>query len=78
MKKASGEFPGGPIVRTQCFQCGGPGLTSGWETKILQAVQHPEIFLIKKKNFYIIGNMNGSCRYYADLFCQSLSKLVLA
>ena len=51
MKKASGEFPGGPIVRTQCFQCGGPGLTSGWETKILQAVQHPEIFLIKKKNF---------------------------
>ena len=49
MKKASGEFPGGPIVRTQCFQCGGPGLTSGWETKILQAVQHPEIFLIKKK-----------------------------
>ena len=38
VKEASREFPGGPVVRTQCFQCGGPGLTSGWETKILQAV----------------------------------------
>lgn len=41
VKKASGEFSAGPTVRTQCFRCGGPGLTSGWETKILQAWQHP-------------------------------------
>ena len=33
-------FPGGPVVRTQCFHCGGLGSIPGWGTKILQAVQH--------------------------------------
>ena len=34
------EFPGGPVVRTRCFHCGGPGSIPGWGTKIPQATQH--------------------------------------
>ena len=33
------EFPGGPVVRTRCFHCHGPGSIPGWGTKILQATQ---------------------------------------
>ena len=29
------EFPGGPVVKTQCFQCSGLGSTPGGETTIL-------------------------------------------
>ena len=29
-KSASWEFPGGPVVRTQCFQCWGLGSIPGW------------------------------------------------
>ena len=36
-KDGSWEFPGGPVVRTQCFYCQGPGLIPGRGTKILQA-----------------------------------------
>ena len=32
------EFPGGPVFRTWCFACCGPGSVSGWVTKILQAM----------------------------------------
>ena len=32
------EFPGGPVVRTQRFQCQGQGSNPGWGTKILQAM----------------------------------------
>ena len=32
------EFPGGPVARTWCFHCWGPGSIPGWGTKILQAV----------------------------------------
>ena len=32
------EFPGGLVVRTQCFHCKGPGSIPGQGTKILQAV----------------------------------------
>ena len=31
------EFPGGPVVRTRCFHCCGPGSTPGQRTKITQA-----------------------------------------
>ena len=34
-----GEFPGGPVVRTQSFHGCGWGLSSGWGTKMLQAKQ---------------------------------------
>ena len=40
------EFPGSPVVRSQRFQCQGPGLTHGQETKIPQVMQHSQI---KKK-----------------------------
>ena len=29
-----GDFPGGPVVRTWCFHCQGPGLIPGQGTKI--------------------------------------------
>ena len=28
------EFPGGPVVRTQCLHCRGPGSIPGWGTKM--------------------------------------------
>ena len=34
-----GEFPGGPVVRTLCFHCWGPGSIPGQGTKIPQNVQ---------------------------------------
>ena len=40
------EFPGGLVVRTRRFHCGGPGSTPGWGTKIPQAAQCGQ----KKKN----------------------------
>ena len=39
-KKREEVFPGGPVVRTQRFQCHGPGSIPGWGTKIPQAVQN--------------------------------------
>ena len=33
-----GEFPGGPVVRSRRFHCGGLGSIPGRGTKILQAV----------------------------------------
>ena len=30
------EFPGGPVVRTQCFHCSCLGSVPGWGTEILQ------------------------------------------
>ena len=46
-KKAVREFPGGPVVRTQRFNCRGLGSIPGWGTKIPQAVQHGQ----KKFNY---------------------------
>ena len=34
------ELPGGPVVRTWCFHCWGPGSIPGQGTKILQAMWH--------------------------------------
>lgn len=31
------EFPSGPLVKTHCFYCQGPGLIPGRRAKILQA-----------------------------------------
>jgi len=33
------EFPGGPVARTPCSQCQGPGSILGQGTKIPQAFQ---------------------------------------
>ena len=49
------ELPGGPVVRTQCFHCWGPGKIPGWGTKILQAMQHDQK---KKKN---VNGTHQSC-----------------
>ena len=49
IKKEMWEFPGGPVVRTQCFRC--PGLCSipGWGTKIMHGVWYtPKIIIINK------------------------------
>jgi len=35
----SGEFPGGPVVKTPHFQGKGTEVIPGWETKIPYAVQ---------------------------------------
>ena len=44
----SREFPGHPVVRTQCFHCHGPGSIPGQGTKIMQATQPKK----KKKKLY--------------------------
>ena len=38
LKMHTGEFPGDPMVKTQCFHCRGPSLTPGWGTKILHSM----------------------------------------
>ena len=43
------EFPGGPVVRTRCFQCNGPGSIPGRGTKIPQAMQRGPKEKKKKK-----------------------------
>ena len=39
INESSGDFPGGPVLKTPCFQCRGVG-TPGWGTKILHASWH--------------------------------------
>ena len=46
-----GEFPGGPVVRTQHFHCRGPGSIPSRETKILQAAWRGQ--KKKKKNYTV-------------------------
>ena len=36
------EFPGGSVVRIQCFHCHGPGSTPCQGTKILQVTMHSQ------------------------------------
>ena len=48
-KRNGGEFPGGPVIRTQHFHCRGPGLIPGWGTKIPQAVRRGQIKKKKKE-----------------------------
>ena len=48
-RMSSWEFPGGPVVRTQCFHCRGLGSASGWGTKIPQASQRGQKKKKKKK-----------------------------
>ena len=40
LKNVIRDFPGGPVVRTLCSHCQGPGLIPGWGTKIPPAVLH--------------------------------------
>ena len=42
------EFPGSPVVSTQCFNSRGPSSIPGQGTKILKDMWHGQ----KKKNFY--------------------------
>ena len=44
------EFPGSPVVSTQCFNSRGPSSIPGQGTKILKDVWHGQ--KKKKKNFY--------------------------
>ena len=45
------EFPGGPVVRTQCFHCCDPASIAGQGTKILQASQCSQKQKVKMVNF---------------------------
>ena len=70
-----GEFPGGPVIKTLCFHCLGPGLITVQGTKILQAAQHSqkkkkklrgkqEKRKIDKDNLYLIRgkqSISGNC-----------------
>ena len=47
----SWDFPGGPVVKTPCFQCsntGGAGSIPGWGTKIPHEARRAKK---RKKNF---------------------------
>ena len=37
--EAEGDFPGGPMVKTLPFYCGGTGSKTGWGTKMLHTAQ---------------------------------------
>ena len=48
-KQLSREFPGGPVVRIQCFHCRDLGSVPNWETEIPQTTQHSPNKIKKKK-----------------------------
>ena len=48
------EFPGGPLVKTWCFHCSGPGSILGWGTKISQAMWHGQKEKKSENRFYVI------------------------
>ena len=58
-KAKRGEFPGGPVVRIQCFYCCGLGSIPGQGTKILQATWHCQ----KNKN-KILKSIKGISGLY--------------
>ena len=47
------DFPGGPVVKTQCFHCKEHGLSPGQGTKIPHASQHGRKIEGKKKAFQL-------------------------
>lgn len=48
------EFPGGPVRRTMCFHCGGPGSVPGRENNIPQAAKHAARPQTNKKQFTVL------------------------
>ena len=48
------ELLGGPVVRTWCFHCQGPGLIFGWGTKIPQAIWHCQKKVMKFTNILVV------------------------
>ena len=84
----SREFPGRPVVRTQCFHCHGPGSIPGQGNKILQATKpkkkkkklYTDIYIISiESKFHILGNvyitrLSEKCR--AQNFTQDKIKIV--
>ena len=46
----TGVFPGGLVVRIQCFCCHGPGSNPGQGTEIPQAEQHSQNLKEKRLN----------------------------
>jgi len=48
--ESTGDFSGGPVVKTPCFHSRGMGLIPGQGTKIPHTVQHGQT--LKKKNFF--------------------------
>ena len=55
-KNVMREFPGSPVVRTQCFHCQGPGSIPDRGTKILQAVQCGQKRKKKKKKKKVMNS----------------------
>ena len=60
-----GEFPGGPVIRTQHFHCQGPGLIPGQGNKIPQVMQCKKRKRKKKKH---IKSMNFEMECFFDTF----------
>ena len=56
-KKQKREFPGGPVIRIQCFHCQGGGSIPGPTTKILQGFLYPQFY--EKKPGFLLGRTKG-------------------
>ena len=63
------EFPGSPVVRSQRFQCQGPGLIHGQETKIPQVVQHSQIKKKKKGRCMLLKPVGKFSWFYIPIWC---------
>ena len=66
------KFPGGPVVRTQCFHCRGLSLIASRGTKILQAVQHVKKKK-KKKALSREWKVKGQATDWEDIFAKDIS-----
>ena len=69
IKSTHWEFPGGPVVKTWCFHCHGPGSIAGGGTKILQAAQCSQK---KKKGPHIVIAWYAS-QVFFDISSSSFS-----
>ena len=56
-KKQKKEFPGGPVIRIQCFHCQRGGSIPGPTTKILQGFLYPQFY--EKKPRFLLGRTKG-------------------
>ena len=57
IKNCHREFPGGPVVRTQCFHCCGLGSIPGRGTKIPQDVWHGQKIIVTE--LFIISMLDS-------------------
>lgn len=69
--RLSQDFPAGPMVRIQQFDCHGPSSVSGQETEMLQAMQcsQKRNWALSSSSCFSIKLITQSCSFYLLNIC---------